>query len=155
MGIERVCTYQLKNNKVTFTPKTKHNTSREKPAETQMFKGTRNLESQSSGGESGPTEREGCALPGNAKANTQGDFCPDVPWPPRADRATSVVLPTRSRVMPDHNAEGTAGWSIPMLEPGSSLLSPEDFWCYTPPFQLSIFTQVSSHLPITAMPHSD
>jgi len=67
VGIERVCTYQLKNNKVTFTQKMKHNTSREKPAERQMFKGTRNLKSQSSGGEPGVTESKGCALQGNKK----------------------------------------------------------------------------------------
>jgi len=52
----------------------KHNTSREKPAERQMFKGTRNLKSQSSGGEPGVTESKGCALQGNKKWNAQGDF---------------------------------------------------------------------------------
>lgn len=114
VGIERACTYQLKYNTVTFTQKMKHNTSREKPAERQMFKGTTSLESQSSA----VTESEGCALQGNAKGNAQGDFDLMLRDPMGRQGDVSGMcwspLPTCSCMMPDHKGEGTVRWGIPI-----------------------------------------
>lgn len=58
MGIDGVLTNQLKNNKVTFAEKMKHNISRGKPDKRQMFKGMINLAGQSFRGDKEAAECE-------------------------------------------------------------------------------------------------
>lgn len=104
-----------------------------------MFKGMRNLESQSFGGDLGPAECEEWALQGHARGNARDDFDPMLHDPVGSQASVSGScwsrLPSHSHRVPDHTAEGTAGWGIPMLEPSSNLLPPEAFQHSIPTLQ--------------------
>lgn len=117
-----------------------------------MFKGMRNLESQSSGGKPGVTESKRCALHGNMRGNAQDYFDLMVRDPAGRQGHVSgmcwILLPTHPRMMPGPQSRKHSRVRCPCA--GVSLLSPEEF-CVTHlqsggPSN-SVFSQVSSRLP--------
>lgn len=99
----------------------KHNTTGGKAAETQMFKGMRNLESQGSGGELGVAGSEGCTERKRCRWFWPGVTCSPV--------VTGWWWWYTPELLARAWCQGhKVGWGFSMLEPSCSLLPLGLFW---------------------------